>query len=181
MLTFCINSISNDLFKIVFLLETTLFFSRYYLSREACMNYPDCYWLSAYQILFVGMSIFSQLGAWIFWSMVLEIRNFKCYLCCASMENLFTIHIFEISTKICTCPCNFKAELLLTKIRLINAKSQTQPRWHPEFSEKSKLSTIISSQSLCIFKNFLCRNVPCYLVHLAAYSVFDSLQLYFWH
>ena len=124
MLTFCMNLIGSDLFKIIFLLETTLFFSRYYLSREVCMIYPDCYWLSTYQLLFMGMSTLSQLGAWIFLSMVIKIGNFKCYLCCANMENLFTIRIFEISAKICTCPCNFRAQLLLTEIRLINAKSQ---------------------------------------------------------
>ena len=57
------------------------------------------------------------------------------------MENVFTIRIFEISAKRCICPCNFRAQLLLTKIRLINAKSQIQPRWRPsspEIPEKSK-------------------------------------------
>ena len=99
------------------------------------MIYPDCYWLSAYLLPFVGMSTLLQLGAWNFLSMAIKIRNFKCYLCCTRVENLFTICIFEISTKICICPCNFRAQLLLTKIRLINAKSQIQPRWHPSFPE----------------------------------------------
>ena len=135
------------------------------------MIYPDCYWLSPYQLLIVGMSTLLQLGAWNFLSMAIKIRNFKCYLRCTGVENLFTIRIFEISAKICICPCNFRAQLLLTKIRLINAKSQIQPRWLPSFPEileKLKLSTIISGRSLYIFKNYLCRDVPCYLVHLAA-------------
>ena len=68
------------------------------------MIYPDCYWPSAYQLLIVGMSTLLQLGAWNFLSMAIKIGNFKCYLRCARVENLFTIHIFEISTKICICP-----------------------------------------------------------------------------
>ena len=171
MLTFCINLILKELFKIVFLLETFFIFPQHSLSCEACMVYPDCYWLSTYQLPFVGMFTLLQLGAWNFLSMVIKIRNFKRYLRCARMENLFTIRIFEISAKICICQCNFRAQLLLTKIRLINAKSQIQPRWRPSFPEileKSKLSTIISGRSLYIFKNYLCSDVPCYLVHLAA-------------
>ena len=119
------------------------------------MIYPDCYWLSAYWLPFVGMSTLIQLGAWSFLSMAIKIRNFKCYLHCMRVENLFTIRIFEISVKICICPCNFKPQLLLTKIQLINAKSQIQSRWPPSFPEileKSKLSTIISGRSLYIFK-----------------------------
>ena len=140
------------------------------------MIYPDCYWLNAHMLPFVGVSTLLWLGAWNFLSMVIKIQNFKRYLRCARVENLFTIRIFVISTKICICPCNFKAQLLPTKIRLINAKSQIQPRWHPSFPEileKSKLSAIISDPSLYIFKNYLCRDVPCYLVHLTAYSVFS--------
>ena len=155
MLTFCINLISKELFKIFFLLETIFIFPQHSLSCEVCMIYPDCYWLSAYCLPFVGMSTLIQLGAWNFLSMAIKIRNFKCYLHCSRAENLFTIHIFEISAKICICPCNFKAQLLLTKIRLINAKSQIQSRWPPAFPEileKSKLSIIISGRSLYIFK-----------------------------
>ena len=48
MLTFCITSIGNKLFKIVFLFETTLIFPQRNLSREVCMIYTDSYWLSAY-------------------------------------------------------------------------------------------------------------------------------------
>ena len=183
MFTFCINSIDNELFKIVFLLKTTFIFSWHSLSHEVCMIYPDSYWLSAYLLPFVGMSTLLWLGAWNFLSMAIKIRNFKCYLRCVRVENLFTIHIFEICAKICICPCNFRAQLLLTKIQLINAKSQMQPRWRPsspEILEKSKLSTIVSGPFLYIFKNYLCRDVPCYLVHLTAYSVFSFLQLYFW-
>ena len=171
MLTFCINLIVKELFKIVFLLETIFILPQHSLSREACMVYPDCYWLSTYQLPFMGVSTLLQLGAWNFLSMAIKIQNFKCYLHCVRMENLFTIHIFEISTKICICQCNFRAQLLLVKIRLINAKSQIQSRLRPSFpeiSEKSKLSTIISGQSLYIFKNYLCSDVPCYLVHLTA-------------
>ena len=153
-------------------MKATFIFPRHSLSREVCMIYPDCYWLSAYLLPFVGMSTLLQLGAWNFVSMAIKIRNFKRYLCCARVENLFTIHIFEINVKICICPCNFRAQLLLTKIQLINAKSEIQPRWCPSFPEileKSKLSTIISGPSLYIFKNYLCRDVSCYLVHLTAY------------
>ena len=156
MFTFCINSIDNELFKIVFLWKTTFIFSWHSLSHEVCMIYPDSYWLSAYLLPFVGMSTLLWLGAWNFLSMAIKIRNFKCYLRCAMVENLFTIRIFEISTKICICPCNFRAQLLLTKIQLINAKSQIQPRWHPSspaIPAKSKLSAIISGQCLDISRN----------------------------
>ena len=141
--------------------------------------------MGCYRILpFVAVSTPLWLGAWNFLSMAIKIQNFKCYLHCARVENHFTIHISEISVKICICPCNFKAQLLLIKIRLINAKSQIQPRWRPsspEIPEKSKLSTIISGPSLCVFTKYLCRDVLCYLEHLTAYSVFSFLQLYFWH
>ena len=115
--------------------------------------------------------------------MAIKIQNFKRYLCFASMENLFKNHIFVISIKNCTLQLNFKAHLLLIKIRLINAKSQIQPTWRhllPENFPKSKLSTIISGHCLHISKNLLCSNVPCYLLHLLAPSVFKILQLYFW-
>ena len=65
------------------------------------------------------------------------------------MENLFKNRIFVISVKNCTLKLNFKAHLLLIKIRLINAKSQIQPRWRPSspaIPEKSKLSAIILGQ-----------------------------------
>ena len=136
---------------------------------------PDCYWLSTYLLPFVGVSTLLQLGAWNFLSMAIKIRNFKRYLHCTRVENLFTIRIFEISAKICICPCHFRAQLLLTKIRLINAKSQIQPRWHPSFPdilEKSKLSTIISGPSLYILKNYLCRDVP---LLSASYCIFGFL------
>ena len=155
MLTFCINLISKELFKTIFLLETIFIFPQHSLSHEVCMIYPDCYWLSAYRLPFVGVSTLIQLGAWSFLSIPIKIRNFKRYLRCTRVENLFTIRILEISVKICICPCNFKPQLLLTKIRLINAKSQIQSRWPPSFPkilEKSKLSTIISGRSLYIFK-----------------------------
>ena len=184
MITFCFNSIVNELFKIIFLWETTLIFLQHSLSREVCMIYPDCYWLSVYLLPFVGVSTPLWLGAWNFLSMAIKIQNFKCFLRCASVKNLFTIRIFEINIKICICPCNFKAQLLLIKIWLINAKSQIQPRWRPsspEIPEKSKLSTIISGPSLYVFTKYLCRDVLCYLEHLTAYLVFSFLQFYFSH
>ena len=55
-LTFCIVSIGNELFKIIFLFETTFIFPQHYLSREVCMIYPDFYWPSALSVPFVGMS-----------------------------------------------------------------------------------------------------------------------------
>ena len=148
MLTFCITSIGNKLFKIVFLFETIFIFPQHYLSREVCMIYPDFYWLNAYLLPFVGMSMSTPLwfGAWNFLSMVIKISNFKRYLRCARLENVFTNRIFVISVQNCTLQLNFKAQLLLIKIRLINAKSQIQPTWHhllPENLSKSKLSTII--------------------------------------
>ena len=73
MLTFCINLIVKELFKIVFLLETIFIFPQHSLSHEACMVYLDCYWLSAYQLPFVGVSTLLQLGAWNFLSMVIKI------------------------------------------------------------------------------------------------------------
>ena len=52
MLTFCINLISNDLFKIVFLFETTFIFPHQPSSHEACMVYPASYWLSVISRVF---------------------------------------------------------------------------------------------------------------------------------
>ena len=75
MLTFCICSISNVLFKIVFLFETTFIFPQHYLSREVCMVYSASYWLSTYQLPFVGMSTPLWLGAWNFLSMAIKIQN----------------------------------------------------------------------------------------------------------
>ena len=156
MLTFCITLIGNKLFKIIFLFETTFIFPQHYLSREVCMIYPDSYWLSAYLLPFVGMSTPLWFGAWNFYLMAMKIQYFKHYLCCARLENLFTISIFVISIKNCTLQLNFKAHLLLIKIQLINVKSQIQPTWHhllPENLFQSKLSTIISGQCLRISEN----------------------------
>ena len=158
MLTFCITSIGNKLFKIVFLFETIFIFPQHYLSREVCMIYPDFYWLNAYLLPFVGMSMSTPLwfGAWNFLSMVIKISNFKRYLHCTRLENVFTNRIFVISVQNCTLQLNFKAQLLLIKIQLINAKSQIQPTWRhllPEKLSKSKLSTIILGQWLRIFEN----------------------------
>ena len=135
MLTFCINSIVNDLFKIVFLFETNFIFPQHSPSREVCMIYPDCYWLSAYLLSFMVVSTPLWLGAWNFLSMVIKIQNFKRYLCCASVKNLFKNHIFVISVKNCTLQLNFKAQLPVIKIRLINTKSQIQPKWRHPLSE----------------------------------------------
>ena len=132
MLTFCINSISNMLFKIVFLFETTFIFSQHSPSHEVCMIYLASYWLSAYQLPFVSMSTLLWLGAWNF--LAIKIQNFKCYLCCTSVKTLFKNRIFIISVKNCTLQLNFKTQLLVIKIRLINTKSQIQPKWHPSCS-----------------------------------------------
>ena len=66
----------------------------------------------------------------------LKIENFECSLHCVKLENLFTNHIFVISVKNCTLQLNFKAQLLLIKIQLINAKSQIQPTWRHLLPEK---------------------------------------------
>ena len=116
MLTFCINSVANELFKIVFLFETTFIFPQHFPSREICMIYPDCYWLSAYLLPFVGMSTLLWLGAWNFLSMAIKNQKFKRYLCCVSMENLFKNRIFVISIKNCTLQLNFKAQFPVIKI-----------------------------------------------------------------
>ena len=68
MLTFCINSIDNKLFKIVFLFETIFIFPQHSPSCEACMIYPDFNWLNAYLLPLVGMSTPLWFGAWDFLS-----------------------------------------------------------------------------------------------------------------
>ena len=68
MLTFCIISIGNKLFKIVFLFETIFIFPQQSPSREVCMIYPDSYWLSAYLLPFVGVTTPLWFGAWDFLS-----------------------------------------------------------------------------------------------------------------
>ena len=184
MLTFCINLISKELLQIIFLVETIFIFPKHLLSCEDCMDYPDFYWLSVISHPFMGVSTLLVVSAWEFLSMVIKIANLKCYLCCVNMENLFKIHIFEISAKNCTCPCNFKFQLPLIEIRYINAKSQIQPRWLPfflKFLSNWKLSAINLRRFLMISENYLCSNIPRYLVHLPAYSVFSFLQLCFWH
>ena len=65
--------------------------------------------------------------------MAIKIEYFKPYLCCARLKNLFKNRIFVISVKNCTLQLNFKVHLPVTKIRLINTKSQIQARWHPFF------------------------------------------------
>ena len=130
MLTFCINSIDNELFKIVFLFETTFIFPQHSLSCEVYMIYPDCHWLSAYLLPFMGMSTPLWLGAWEFLSMEIFSQYFKCKPRCANIQNLFKNRIFVIIVKNCTLQLNFKAHLPVIKIQLINAKSQIQPRWH---------------------------------------------------
>ena len=68
MLTFCLISIGNKLFKIVFLFETIFIFPQHYLSREVCMINPDSYWLNAYLLPLMGVSTPLWLGAWDFLS-----------------------------------------------------------------------------------------------------------------
>ena len=123
MLTFCINSIANELFKIIFLFETTFIYPEHSLSREVCMIYPACYWLSSYLLSFVGVSTPLWLSAWEFLSMKIIFQYFKRKLRCANIWNLFKNRIFIISVENCTLQLNFKAHLLVTKIQLINAKS----------------------------------------------------------
>ena len=154
MLTFCITSIGNKLFKIVFLFETIFIFPQHYLSREVCMIYPDSYWLSAYLLPFVGVSTHLWFGAWNFLSMVIKISNFKCYLCFASMENLFKNRIFMISVKNCTLQLNFRAQLLLIKIQLITAKSQIQPTWHHLLPEKLSQSQTFNNYFRTVLAHF---------------------------
>ena len=129
MLTFCINSIGNKLFKIIFLFETILIFPQLYHSREVCMIYPEFYWSIAYPYPSWACIPLCGFGAWDFLSMAIKILSFKHYFCLARLENLFKNHIFVISIKNCILQCNFKAQLLLTKIHLITAKSQFQPTW----------------------------------------------------
>ena len=72
------------------------------------------------------------------------------------IEESFQKSHFRNQRQNCTLQLNFKAYLPVIKIRLINAKSQIQPKWHhllPENFPKSKLSTIISGQCLRFSKN----------------------------
>ena len=143
MLTFCINSVGNKLFKIIFLFETIFIFPQHSPLRQACIIYPDFYWLSAYLLPFVGVFTPLWFGALDSYLMVIKISNFKCYLRCTRLENLFKNRIFMISVKNCTLQLNFKAQLLLIKIHLINAKSQIQPTWRHLLPEKfSKYKTL---------------------------------------
>ena len=73
MLTFSINSIVNELFKIAFLFEITFIFPQHSPPREVCMIYADRYWLSSYQLPFVGVSTPLWFGAWNFLSMGIKI------------------------------------------------------------------------------------------------------------
>ena len=102
MLTFSINSIAIELLKIAFLFETTFIFPQHYLSREVCMIYPDCYWLIAYLLPFVGVSTLLWLGAWNFLSMAIIFEYFKRKPRCTNIQNLFKNRIFVISIKNCT-------------------------------------------------------------------------------
>ena len=136
MLTFCINSIDNKLFKIVFLFETIFIFPQHSPSCEVCMIYPDSYWLNAYLLPFVGMSTPLWFGAWDFLSIAIKIEYFKRYLCCTRLKNLFKNHIFMISVKNCTLQLNFKGQLPVTKYQIFNVKSQIQPTWHHLLPEK---------------------------------------------
>ena len=142
MLTFCIVLIGNKLFKIIFLFETTFIFPQHYLSREVCMIYLDSYWLSAYLLPFVGVSTPLWFGAWNFYLMAIIFQNFRRYLWCIRLENLFTNRIFVISIKNCTLQLNFEAQLPVTKYQIFNAKSLIQPTWrHPLPEKLSKYQT----------------------------------------
>ena len=136
MLTFCNTLIGNKLFKIVFLFETTFIFPQHYLSRDVCMTYPDSYWPSAYLLSFVGVSTPLWFGAWNFYLMAIISQNFRRYLCCVTLGNLFTNRIFVISIKKCTLQLNFEAQLPVTKYQIFNAKSQIQLTWRHLLPEK---------------------------------------------
>ena len=124
MLTFCINLISKYLLQIIFLIETIFIFLEHLLSCEDLMDYPDFDWPGTISHPFVGLANLLPVSPWGFLSMVIKSTILKCYLCCANMENLFKIHIFEISGKNCTSICNFNFHLLLIRIHLFIAKSQ---------------------------------------------------------
>ena len=153
-LLFALLSIGNKLFKIVFLFETIFIFPQHYLSREVCMIYPDSYWLSAYLLPFVGVSTPLWFGAWNFLSMAIKISNFKRYLRCARLENVFTNRIFVISIQNCTLQLNFKAQLLLIKIQLITAKSQIQPTWRHLLPEKLSQSQTFNNYFRTVLAHF---------------------------
>ena len=154
MLTFCITSIGNKLFKIIFLFDTIFIFPQHYLSREVCMIYPDSYWLSTYLLPFMGVSTPLWFGAWNFLSMAIKISNFKRYLRCLRLENVFTNRIFVISVQNCTLQLNFKAQLLLIKIQLITAKSQIQPTWRHLFPEKLSQSQTFNNYFRTVLAHF---------------------------
>ena len=154
MLTFCINSAGNELFKIVFLFKTTFIFPQHYLSREVCMIYPHCYWLSAYLLPFMGMSNLLWFGAWNFLSMAIIFQNFRRYLCCARLENLFTNHIFVISVRNCTLQLNFKAQLPVIKYQIFTAKSLIQPTWRHLLPEKLSKSPTFNNDFRTVLAHF---------------------------
>ena len=93
------------------------------------MIYPDFYWLSAYPYPSWACPPFVALvpGTSYLWR--LKITIFRRYLCFARLKNLFKNRIFVISVQNCILQLNFKAQLLLIKIQLINAKSQIQATW----------------------------------------------------
>ena len=118
------------------------------------MIYPDSYWPSAYLLPFVGMSTPLWFGAWDSYLMAIKISNFKCYLHCARLENLFKNRIFVISVKNCTLQLNFKTQLLLIKIHLINTKSQIQPTWHHLLPEKFSKSETFNNYFRTVLAHF---------------------------
>ena len=135
-LLFALIQLITSYSKSSFYLKQFLFFPQHSPSREACMIYPDFYWLSAYLLPFMGMFTPLWFGTWDSYLMAIKISNFKCYLRYARLENLLKNCIFVISVKNCTLQLNFKAQLLLIKIHLINAKSQIQPTWRHLLPEK---------------------------------------------
>ena len=154
MLTFCITSICNELFKIVFLFETTFIYPQHYLSREVCMIYLDSYWLSAYLLSFVGMSTLLWFGAWKLLSMAIIFEYFKCKPCCANIQNLFKNRIFVISVKNCTLQLNFKAQLPVIKYQIFNAKSLIQPTWRHLLPEKLSKSQTFNNYFRTVLAHF---------------------------
>ena len=88
-LTFCINSTDNKLFKIIFLFETTFIFPQLYLSHEVCMIYPDFYWLSTYPYPSWACPPLCGFSAWDFLSMAIKYLNFNMLIMLSEIRKSF--------------------------------------------------------------------------------------------
>ena len=88
-LTFCIVSVGNELFKIVFLFETTFIFPQLYLSREVCMIYPDFHWPSAHSYPSWACPPLCGFGAWNFLSMAIKNLKFNTLIMLREIRESF--------------------------------------------------------------------------------------------